>query len=83
MDENRKKRGGASVALLLALLLVAYPLSIGPAVALLGMTNIHPAAHFVFKAVYLPLGLVVDALPASARPIFEDWLDLWDFYRIL
>ncbi len=64
--------------LLLAVLLVAYPLSLGPAVALVGATGTHrdPFWFTVFQCIYGPLALVPSPL---SNPI-QWWIELWDFY---
>jgi predicted permease len=82
MEENRKKRGGASAAILLSLLLVAYPLSIGPATTLLGVTNSHPAAMLAFKVAYSPVAAVVTVLPKRCEDAVDRWIALWDFYGV-
>ncbi|HVX15603.1 MAG TPA: hypothetical protein VHC22_30740 [Pirellulales bacterium] len=80
MDENRKKRGGAWAGLLLAILLVAYPLSIGPAVAILGATGIDPVLCRILVTIYEPLDRL--PLPSPLDDALVRWIDAWDFYGL-
>ncbi|HWB11160.1 MAG TPA: hypothetical protein VG826_18170 [Pirellulales bacterium] len=75
MEENRKKRGGAWAVVLVAIMLVAYPLGTGPAVMMIGASGCNRTCIRVFKLVYTPLDLVPESL---LRP----WVELWDIYDI-
>lgn len=77
MEKNRKKRGWAWGTILLAMLLLAYPLSVGPAIAIVGASGCHPTAIKVFQGVYAPLFL----LP-GIETMIQPWVDLWDTYGI-
>ena len=68
MDEKRKKHGWAWAIILVTMMLVAYPLSIGPAFAVIG------ASGCDLTLVYAPL--------EPFKKVIEPWLDLWDFYGI-
>ncbi|HVX09579.1 MAG TPA: hypothetical protein VHC22_00120 [Pirellulales bacterium] len=74
MDENRTKRGGTWVAVVLVMLLLAYPLSIGPAFAVVGANRGNGTLVRVFEVVYAPL--------RPFKQILEPWIDLWDFHGI-
>jgi hypothetical protein len=78
MEENRKKHGWAGAAILLAVLLVAYALSIGPAVAIVGATGTRrdPFWFTIFQCIYTPLSL----LPSPLGDLVQWWVELWDFY---
>lgn len=79
MEEKRRKHGWAGpILLVIGLLPVAYPLSIGPAVALYGATGsnqvfLDTANHIYYPVLHMPE-------PFSAPVIW--WLDLWDFYGV-
>ncbi len=79
MEENRKKGGWTWVAILLAALLVAYPLSLGPAIMLVGATGTHqdPIWFGVFQCVYGPLAF----MPAPIDDALQRWGELWDVYN--
>ncbi|MGH7137312.1 MAG: hypothetical protein ACREHD_16335 [Pirellulales bacterium] len=62
--------------------LLAYPLSSGPAITLVGATGPHPAALFVFKALYAPLALVFAVLLKSCDDAAMRWLMFWDYYGV-
>ncbi|HWB14586.1 MAG TPA: hypothetical protein VG826_35505 [Pirellulales bacterium] len=82
MEENRKKRDRKKRGrLILVAMLVFYPLSIGPAVTVLGATNSHPAVRVPFMIAYAPLVAVVKVLPRPCQRLAERWVELWDFYR--
>lgn len=74
MDQNRKKHGWAWAAILLIVLAVAYPLSTGPAVTIIGATGGNRTLIRVFQWVYDPLRPFESAL--------DPWIDLWDVYGI-
>lgn len=74
MDENRRKTRGALAAVLVAMMLMAYPFSIGPAFAVLGANRGNAALVRVFELVYAPL--------RPFRLVLEPWIDLWDWYGI-
>jgi hypothetical protein len=74
MEESRKKHGGTWAAILLVMLFVAYPLSTGPAFAMIGASGCNRTFIRVFQWVYSPLGPFERAI--------EPWVDLWDFYGI-
>ncbi|HWB12144.1 MAG TPA: hypothetical protein VG826_23155 [Pirellulales bacterium] len=78
MEGNPKKRGGNWVPLLLVALLLAYPLGLGPAVALVGATGTHqdPFWFTVFQCVYGPLALT----PSPLDDTIQWWVELWDVY---
>jgi hypothetical protein len=63
-------------------LLIAYPLSIGPAVMLLGAlpANAYPFFLDAFYCIYDgPLGLLPDAL----NDLLYWWINLWDIYGVM
>jgi hypothetical protein len=78
VEQNRKKHGWAWGAILLALLLVAYPLSLGPAIMLVGATGTHrdPFWFGAFQLVYGPLAF----MPAPIDNVLQRWGELWDVY---
>lgn len=69
MEENRKKHGWTWAAILLVMLLVAYPLSFGPVVALIGATGTErdPFWFPVSQWTYGPLAL----LPKPLRDLMQ------------
>jgi hypothetical protein len=81
MEANRKKHRVGPIATLTVTLL-AYPLSSGPAIWLVGATGPHPAALFAFKLLYAPLALLLAPLPKSCDDAVMRWLVLWDFYGV-
>jgi hypothetical protein len=78
----RKPRRTAAVILVTILgLLIAYPLSVGPAVMLLGALSDGEYPFFLdaFYWVYDPLGLLPDAL----NDLLDWWINLWDIYGVM
>lgn len=82
---KRKPPRSAVVISITALgLLIAYPLSVGPAVMLLGALGIteHPFLENAFYYVYdRPLGLL--PLPDTLGNLLDWWIQLWDVYGIV
>jgi hypothetical protein len=80
---GKKPSRSTAIILIVAVgLLIAYPLSAGPAVALLGALgpDEHPLLVNFFGCVYdLPLG----ALPGPLVDLLQWWVDLWDVYGIV
>ncbi|HWB11960.1 MAG TPA: hypothetical protein VG826_22230 [Pirellulales bacterium] len=65
-------------------LLIAYPLSIGPAIMLLGALGVgeYPFLENAFYCVYdRPLGLLT--LPDPLSDLLDWWIQLWDIYGIV
>jgi hypothetical protein len=63
-------------ALIVPLLLIAYPLSIGPVYWMLSREGVPPVAWTVIGAVYAPLGFVSEYIPPLKRAI-ELYLYWW------
>jgi hypothetical protein len=76
MEENRKKHRGIWAAIVLTILLVVYPLSLGPAVMLVGATGRNPFLFAVFQCVYGPLAFI----PGPPGDALQWWGELWDIY---
>lgn len=83
MDENRKKHGWAWAAITLGFLIVAYLMSLGPAVMLVGATGTRqdPFWFGVFQCVYGPLALSEAVLPRQLVDLVQWWIELWDVYH--
>ena len=82
---KRKLSRPAAVILIVVLgLLIAYPLSIGPAIMARGALGVdeHPFLQDAFYCVYdRPLGLL--PLPDLLADLLDRWIDLWDIYGIV
>lgn len=72
MEEHPKKYSRVWVVILLVVLLAAYPLSIGPAVLVVGANPGNGTLIRVFEFVYAPL--------RPFKKVLEPWIDLWDWY---
>jgi hypothetical protein len=82
--ERKSRRPAAVILIAIVGLLIAYPLSIGPAVMLLGALGIgeYPFLEDVFYCVYdRPLGLL--PLPDPLSDLLDWWITLWDVYGIV
>lgn len=77
MEENRKKHGWASVAILLAVFAVAYPLSTGPAIMMVGASGCNRTFLSIFRCVYTPLEFVPES-----ESLLRPWAELWDIYGV-
>jgi hypothetical protein len=79
--EKKSRRSTALILIAVLGLLIAYPLSIGPAVMLLGAlpTGAYPFFVDAFYCVYDPLGLLPDAL----NDLLDWWLNLWGIYGVM
>jgi hypothetical protein len=75
MAEATRSSGGALWAIGVALALVLYPLSIGPAVALFVRSGEPPALERVFTVIYAPVGLL-DEVPIAAD-MLQGYLKWW------
>ena len=80
MAENRMKRYGGLVPILIVSLILAYPLSLGPAIMLVGATGTHrdPFWFGVFQCIYGPLALT--PMPTTLHYALQWWIELWDVY---
>ncbi|HVX16305.1 MAG TPA: hypothetical protein VHC22_34280 [Pirellulales bacterium] len=78
MGEKRKIEGVARAVFLALLLLVGYPLSIGPAILIYGATGRNKAFNDIANAVYYPMAFV----PGPFSTAIEEWRDLWDVYGV-
>ncbi|MGH7138418.1 MAG: hypothetical protein ACREHD_21925 [Pirellulales bacterium] len=78
MEEQRNKRVGNFVPILIVALILAYPFSLGPAIMLVGATGTHrdPFWFGVFQCVYGPLAFV----PGPPGDWLQWWGELWDVY---
>ena len=78
MEENRRRHGRYWVPILLVALLLAYPLSLGPAITLVGATGTHrdPLWFGIFQCVYGPLAF----MPSPLDDALQWWGELWDVY---
>jgi hypothetical protein len=72
-DESKpRRRWPAYLAIALVLVLVIYPLSIGPAFA---MMSRYPQFHYIFANFYTPLGMVVG--PTGTDRMLSAYLRWW------
>jgi hypothetical protein len=81
---KKKPRRFAVIVIVVLGLLIAYPLSIGPAVMLLGSlpTGAYPFFLDAFYCVYDgPLGLL--PMPDALSDLLYWWVDLWDVYGVM
>jgi hypothetical protein len=69
-----KEAWGHLAIVLLAMALLAYPLSTGPAFAMIGASGCNRTLIRVFQWVYDPL--------RPFEPALDPWVNLWDFYGI-
>jgi hypothetical protein len=76
MKENRKKSGGTWVAIVLVILLVVYPLSLGPAIMLVGASGRNPLLFTAFQCIYGPLSF----MPRPVDDALQWWGETWDIY---
>lgn len=78
---EKKPRRCAGLVLVVVLLLVAYPLSYGPAVMLLGVIGAgeHPFLADAVCCVYEPLLFLP---PGPLRDSLDWWINIWDIYDI-
>ena len=74
MQETRNKTGGAFAAILVAMMLLAYPLSIGPSFAVVGAYRSNSTIIRAFEVIYAPL--------RPFKKTLDPWIDFWDWYGI-
>ncbi|HVX15292.1 MAG TPA: hypothetical protein VHC22_29150 [Pirellulales bacterium] len=84
---EKKPRRFAIILIVVLGLLIAYPLSIGPAVMALGAVGElgidggSPVLVDAFYCVYdRPLGLL--PMPEAMEEVLFWWIDLWDIYGV-
>jgi hypothetical protein len=74
---NRRERWAKRTALILGVLLIGYPLSIGPAGWLLNRDGTPFRFQLAALAFYKPLRLAVSNAPRPARIAADQYCDLW------
>lgn len=82
--EKKPRRFAIAIVLAVLGIVIAYPLSVGPAVMLLGAVGVgeHPFLENAFYCVYdRPLGLL--PLPDQLGNLLDSWINLWDIYGIV
>jgi len=72
-NHDRSKLSSPPAAILLAGLIIAYPLSVGPAAFFYLVSGKTPGGWRIFSAVYSPLS----HLPSPALAPLQKWCDLW------
>jgi hypothetical protein len=85
MSNRRKQSWIVWGSIAFVLMLLAYPLSIGPAVYFLDSGLSHPAADLIgtegveriFHVVYAPLGFLVTHCPKYVQNGVEAYVDWW------
>lgn len=77
MEEKRQHGWAICAVVVLMAVVVGYPLSSGPAIALYGATGRNETFGHVGSAMYEPLA----KLPESFHSALQ-WWDLWDFYGV-
>jgi hypothetical protein len=75
-DEPKKRRSWAPIGWTLAVVLVLYPLSIGPADCILGRCSGHPRISAGLLAAYYPISSICEK-SATLKAIFVQYLVLW------
>jgi hypothetical protein len=76
-ESNPRRRWQMSLAVMLVLVFVVYPLSSGPANVLLH--HVHPNVQAVIRVIYAPLGLVLEktGTETMGTKYLEWWADLF------
>ncbi len=73
-DENKTMSQTSRWLIAAILLFIVYPLSVGPAAFISGITTGRRPNGLVFEVVYTPLGLIARAVPVIGRPL-GDYFD--------
>jgi hypothetical protein len=74
-SNKRNRRWVACLSVVLALLVIAYPLSTGPVLALLFWANAGQAAFDVLNTVYLPVQYAADFI--GMTDAFHSYVNWW------
>jgi hypothetical protein len=76
-DDENKSMAHLNRSLIAAVLvLVVYPLSVGPVAFIAGITTGRRPHGLVFEVLYTPLELTAQAVPAIGRPL-GDYFDVF------
>ena len=79
MSEESRSRGGSGMLAVIAavMLLVAYPLSIGPAIVVHRNVSSRPAKQAI-ETMYVPLESLHNHAPRPMQNLLEWYIDLWE-----